>query len=97
MMRQSLIAGTIRDKIVFRSSLEPLKVPAFLIIDALQHTPADVQIEALALTLATVCRPLGIDPHELVTRAHRQLADADTVRNPHLEAIAAYAAGELTR
>lgn len=88
---------TIRDRIAHRASLGPLKVPAFLVLDALQHSSPDVQVEALALTLATLCRPLGIDPHGLVTRANRQLAEADAVRNPHIEAIAAYAAGELAR
>lgn len=88
---------TIRQRITARSSLEPLKVPSFLVLDALQHTSADVQLEALSLTLATMCRAVGIDPHELVTRSNRQLADADAVKNPLIEAIAGYAAGELNR
>lgn len=90
-----LTAATVRDRISFRSSLAPLKVPAFRVIDALQDQPADVQLEALALTLATMTRSLGVDAHGLITRAHRQLSEADAVRNPHIEAIAAYAAGEL--
>lgn len=89
--------ATVRDRIAFRSSLEPLKVPAFLVLDALQHSSPDVQLEALSLTLATLCRSSGVDPHELVTRSNRQLADADSVRVPAIEAIAAYAAGELRR
>lgn len=88
---------TVRDRITFRSTLEPLKVPAFLVIDALQNVSADVQLEALSLTLATMARTHGIDAHQLITRSHRQLADADAVKNPHLEAIAAYAAGELPK
>lgn len=88
--------ATARDRIAFSSDLSRLKVPAFLVIDALQHSPKDVQIEALALTLAALCRSLGLDPHSLVTRANRQLVHSDAVRNPHIEAIADYAAGELT-
>jgi hypothetical protein len=88
---------TVRDRIAFRASLEHLKVPAFLVIDALQHSTPDVQLEALSLTLATLCRSVGVDPHELVTRSNRQLAQADAVKNPLIEAISAYAAGELKR
>lgn len=87
---------TIRDQVSFASDLAPLKVPAFLVIDALQHSAPSVQLRALALTLAAMCRPLGIDPHDLVTKANRQLVHADAVRNPHIEAIADYAAGELS-
>lgn len=72
-----------------------LKVPAFLVIDALQHARPDVQLSALALTFTILSRTLGIDPHELVSMAKKQLVEADAVRNPHIEAIADYAAGEL--
>lgn len=90
-----ITAHTVRDRLAFRSSLEPLKVPAFRILDALQNFPADVQLDALALTLTTLCRGVEVDPHTLITRASRQLQDADCVRNPALEAIQAYASGEL--
>lgn len=86
---------TVRDRIAFRSSLQPLKGPSFQVIDALQAHPKDVQVEALTLTLAAICRSVGLDAHDLITRANRQLRQADTVRNPHIEAIAAYATGEL--
>lgn len=88
-------AHTVRDRISFGSSLELLKVPSFRILDALQDHPADVQLNALALTLALLCRGVELDVHELVTRANRQIVDADRVRNPALEAIEAYATGEL--
>lgn len=87
--------ATVRDKVLLASDVSSLKVPAFLVIDALQHSPKDVQVRALALALAAVCRPLGLDPHDLVTRANRQLVHADATRNPHIEAIADYASGEL--
>jgi hypothetical protein len=86
---------TIRDRIAFRSTLVPLKAPAFSILDALQAHPADVQIEALALTLTILAQGAGLDPHQLVERARRQLIDANRVRNPIPEAIEAYAQGEL--
>lgn len=85
-----------RDKIALASDLAPLKVPAFLVIDALQHSPKDIQLRALALTLATISRTLGLDAHDLITRANRQLTQTEAVRSPHIEAIADYAAGELS-
>jgi hypothetical protein len=91
-----MLPATIRSRVMGRSSLGPLKDPAFRIIDALQSvTDPSVQLDALALTFALVARGTGIDPHELVSRAHRQLRDADALRNPTIEAIEAYAQGEL--
>ena len=88
--------ATIRSRVMARNSLGPLKDPAFRVIDALQSvSDPSVQLDALALTFALVARGTGIDPHELVSRANRQLLDADTVRNPAIEAIEAYAQGEL--
>jgi len=86
---------TIRDRVSFRSTLAPLKTPAFSILDALQSHAADIQLEALALTFTILARGAGLSAHELVDRAGRQLSDAEAVRNPIPEAIAAYAQGEL--
>ena len=77
------------------SSLEPLKIPTFLVLDALQHAPKDVQLQGLALALAGLCRPLKIDPHDLIVRANRQLNEAEATRQPIFEALGDYAAGEL--
>lgn len=90
-----LAPHNIRDRIAFRSSLQPLKEPAFGVINALQNYDASLQIEALALTLTLLAQSAGLEPHELVSRAKRQAADADSVRNPLIEAIRDYAAGEL--
>lgn len=86
---------TIRDRIAFRNSLGSLKTPAFAILDALQHLPRDIQVEALVLTATLITQGASLDPHELVSRAKRQIADADRVDNPIIEAIDAYAKGEL--
>ena len=89
---------TLRSRLFGRSTLVPVKVPAFKILDAVQGAYEDpsVQLDALALVFTLLGQSAGIDPHELVTRAKRQLIDADAVRNPHLEAIRDYAAGELS-
>lgn len=88
--------GTLRERIFGNCSLVPLRGPAFAIISALQDTrdPAR-QLDALALTFTTICQSAGIDAHDLVSRAMRQIADADATRNPAFEAIRDYAAGEM--
>ncbi len=88
--------GTLRERIFANCSLIPLRGPAFAIISAVQDTrdPAH-QLDALALTFTTICQSAGIEPHDLVSRAKRQIADADATRNPAFEAIRDYAAGEL--
>jgi hypothetical protein len=87
---------SLRSRIMARSTLRGLKAPAFLILDGLQRTedPA-VQIDALSLTFTAICQSAGLDPHELITRSRRQLREAELVRNPEIEAIRDYAAGEL--
>lgn len=84
------------DRVRGRSSLRPLKVPCFMLVETLQKIPdPSIQLDALALTFAAVCRGIDVDAHELVTRANRQLVDADQADNPHLEALHDYAKGEL--
>lgn len=85
---------TIRDRIAFRSSLRRLREPAFLILGGVQQAPRDIQIEALALTFTILTQGTGLDPHELIARARRQIADADRVDMPHIEAIQDFAKGE---
>jgi hypothetical protein len=88
--------GTLRERITAHSTLGPLKVPSFALIDALGAVEDPAwQLDALAFTFTVICQSAGIDPHELVTRAKRQADEADAVRNPHIEAIRDYAAGEL--
>lgn len=79
------------------SSLEPIKVPAFKLLDAVQEEHPSHAIEALVLTLTLICQSTGLDAHELVTRAGRQIRDADALRIPHLDAIRDVAAGVLTK
>lgn len=88
--------ANLRERIFARSSLRPLKAPAFLVIDALQRTPdTSLQLDALSLTFTTICHSVGIDPHDLIVRSKRQLADAEVLKNPEIEAIRDYAVGEM--
>ncbi len=87
----------VRSQVMANGSLLPLKVPAFQLLDTLQGVSKSkaVQLDALFLTATLVAQGVDIDPHELISRAKRQIREAATVRNPHLEAIREFAAGEL--
>ena len=88
---------SLRSQIMANSSLGPLKVPAFTVLDAIQDTQPAYAIDALTLTLVLICQSTGLDAHELVTRAGRQIRDADALRIPHLDAIRDVAAGVFNR
>ena len=88
--------ANLRERVMGRSSLIPLKTPAFNLIDILQRTEdASIQLDALCLTFVLICQSAGIDPHDLVSRAKRQAAESNEIPNPHLEAIRDYASGEM--
>ena len=88
--------GNLRSRIMARSTLRGLKLPSFILIDAMQKTedPA-TQVDALSLVFTAVCQSAGLDPHELIIRSRRQLREAEHTRNPEIEAVRDYAAGEL--
>lgn len=87
----------IASRIVGNCSLRRLKAPAFRVIAALQDEPDKAaQVEALFLTTAIAAEALGLCPHEMLARAKRQIAFAASIRNPELEAIHDYVAGELS-
>lgn len=86
---------TIRDRIRFRTLAEPLRKPAFDVVTALQRYPADVQVDAAFLAAVALATTVNLDPHDLVSRARRLLADAEGPFTDHLQAIRDYAKGEL--
>lgn len=90
-----MLPHTGRDRVSFRTSLSALKAPAFDVIDALQSHDGAIQVEAAGLAFVAMSQALGLDPHEMVIRHKRQLADSNAVRNAQIEAIADYAKGEL--
>lgn len=69
--------------------------PAFRVLDAIQQAPPAVQLDALFLTAVAMAVTVGIDPHEMVTRAKRMIPDVDGPFSSQLAAITDYASGEL--
>ena len=92
--RSHMQPHTIRDRIAARTSVAPLRLPAFAIISATQDVDPATRLEALALTLSLACQTAGLDVHDVVTRARRQISDAECVRSAHIEAIRDLIAGE---
>jgi hypothetical protein len=87
---------SIRHRLMGGCSLRPLKQTAFTLIDALQHQEDKaLALDAFFLTAVLLSDGVGIDPHELVSRSRRQINEAARLRNPHLQAIKEFAAGEL--
>lgn len=86
---------TIRDRISFASSAAATRIPSFEIIDALQRSHPSIQMEALFLTAVAMAQTLNLDPHEMVSRAIRQLPDAEGPFTEQLQAARDYASGEL--
>jgi hypothetical protein len=89
-------ASSIRDRIAFNSNIGKLREPSFLIINALQSArDTAAQVEALFLTAAIIAQTLNLDPHAMIVRARRQIADAEAGKVPLIDAIRDYAKGEL--
>lgn len=86
--------ASIRFALAAQSVAREVQQPAFLVIDALQRFPADRQIAAAFAAAVILANSIGLDPHDLVTRAKRQVRDALAVESA-MSAISDYAKGEL--
>ena len=89
-----ILPHTIRDRVAFSSRSVSLKGPTFQVINALQDMEPDVQIEALFMAAVILSTSVGLDPHELITRARRIVSDAESLPSAQLDAVRDYA-GEL--
>jgi len=78
-----------------RTSIASIREPAFKVVHALQRERPSVQIEAAFLAAAIMAQAAGLDPHELIERANRQIPDADAAYTTHAGAIREYTRGEL--
>lgn len=88
------VPGTIRFALAAAASAEAVREPAFRVLDALQTLPAARQLEAVFAAGVMLARGAGIDPHELVSRAKRQVPEIEGVETA-ASAISDYAKGEL--
>jgi hypothetical protein len=87
--------SAIRDRISFSSSAARLREPSFRIVDALQFSDPAVQLDALFVSAVAMATVVGLDPHEMVTRAKRLLPSVDGPFSDQVSAMTDYAKGEL--
>lgn len=88
------VPGNIRFAIAASVSAEAVREPAFLVLDGLQSLPASRQLEAVFAAAVLLARGAGVDPHDMVTRAKRQVPDIEAAEGA-ASAISDYAKGEL--
>ena len=89
-------AASILEGVRMNHNLDAVRKVAFSLIARMEgHKPAH-QVQGLAVAFVTVCKTIGIDPHELASQANRMLADADR-GTPHTAALRDYALTEISR
>ena len=88
------VPANVRLAIAASVSADAVREPAFRVIDALQHLPAARQVEAVFAAAVILALALGMDVHELISRAKRQVPDIEAVESA-ASAISEYAKGEL--
>ncbi len=86
--------AAIRFAVAASTSDQKIREPAFEVLNALQRLPAATQVEAVFAAAVILARALNQDPHELVSRARRQVPDIEAVESA-ASAISDYAKGEL--
>ncbi|SKB49187.1 hypothetical protein [Sphingopyxis flava] len=86
--------ASIRFALAASAVVGDIREPAVAILDRLQRYPAAKQIEAAMAAAVVLATSVGLDAHDLVTRAKRQLVDLEATETSFL-ALADYAKGEL--
>lgn len=74
--------------------LKDIRESAFLVLDKLQHLPADKQMLAVFGAAAIMANAVGKDAHELLTQVRAMVREAGLIESS-ADAIADYAKGEL--
>lgn len=88
-------AHTLRDRVVYRTAVAPLREPTFRIAHRMQDVdPAD-QFSALMLAAVVACQAVGLDPHEELERSRRMVDAAEGPFTDQVQALRDYVKGEL--
>lgn len=86
--------AAIRLAMAAASSARPIREAAFMVINGVQRVPASQQIEAVFAAAVIMANATGLDAHELVSRAKRQIPDLEFSESA-IGAISDYVKGEL--
>lgn len=68
---------------------------AFAAVSAVQSLPRGAQVAGVALLLKIICDELYLDLSEMINKAGRMAADADTHYQREVQALRDYVQGEL--
>lgn len=90
-------AHSIRDQISFLCSPAKVRVPAFQVINRLDGQAPGSQLMGAAVAVVAMAEAVGINPHDLITRANKCMSEVDGPYTTHIKAIREYAAGEIMR
>ena len=87
--------SSIADRVRTESTVATLREPAFVLLSRIQDLNPSDQVRALFLTACVVADTIGLNPHEEIERAARIMRPAEGPHTVHIQAIRAYAEGEL--
>lgn len=88
---------TIRDQLSFLSNAAGLRAPLVKTVSAVQDYEPHLQLLGIAATLVCLADAIGINPHDLISRAQRAAADIDGPFANQWQAMRDYARGELLK
>ena len=87
----------VRLRLMAASSADKYRQTSYVILDVLQRYAPEVQLDALFVLSTAMAESVGLDPHEMVTRARRILPEAEGPFTEQLQAARDYARGELKK
>jgi len=88
---------SIADRVRTESTVAVLREPAFTLLSRIQDLNPSDQVRAQFLVACVIAEAIGLNPHEEIERAVRIMRPAEGPHTVHVQAIRAYAEGELRR
>lgn len=98
-MPERLSRPGLSDQVRLASSPRRLRVPAFLVIDALQRSERNggEQLLGTAVALRAMCESAGVSIDEVMRKAVAMTPDVEGAFTHHLQAVRDYAAHHLRK
>lgn len=84
----------IRRSVSAATKVQPIRDGAMRVLDAIQFTAPANQIDALFVLAVAMATVVGLDPHEMISRARRIIPDAEFFSD-NMRAARDYSKGEL--
>lgn len=90
-------AHVIRDQLRFLCNAARLRLPAFMVIQRIDMCTPGEQILGTAVALVAMCEGASININDVMANAQNVIGDAAGPFTSHVQAVRAYAQGELAR